>query len=236
MRRLEHIINTLDKHRLAGLQAHLLEFVNANRVALIDRVLDQRTRFLTVALENVYQSHNASAVVRSCECFGVQDVHVLECGNRFEPAGSVAQGAARWVTVHRHRGPDATSDGLQALKDSGYRLVAMSPAPGCTPLEDLPVEAPLALCIGSEEPGLSKQAVAMADLSATVPMHGFTRSLNLSVTTAIALERLSSRVRRSRVDWGLDPVEREYLRTLWLARSTAAGHRIVVRHLGSKVD
>lgn len=229
MKPLEDIINALDADTLAGLTEHLLSIVNAGRVERIDGILANRTRRLTVALENIYQSHNASAVVRSCECFGVQDMHVIESSNRFQPNKSIVQGAAKWVTLYRRRGPDATTECLQDLRDAGYRIAAMSPEPGSIPIADLPVDAPLALCFGSEEPGLSEIAKELADFSAAIPMQGFTQSLNLSVSAGIALEHLGTRLRRSRPrrEWGLIQAERERLRTLWLARSTPGGRNII---------
>ncbi|HSH41375.1 MAG TPA: RNA methyltransferase [Arenicellales bacterium] len=234
MRPLEDIINALDADALQGLTDHLLGIVNGSRVERIDAILDQRTRHLTVALENIYQPHNASAVVRSCECFGIQDLHVIESQNRFQPNKSIVQGAAKWVTLRRFRGAGATADCLQGLKRAGYRIAAMSPAPGSVPIAELPVERPLVLCIGAEEPGLSREALSLADVEARIPMQGFTRSLNLSVSAGIALEQLGARLRGSRDDWGLPAGERRRLRALWLARSTAGGRGIVARYLSGE--
>ncbi len=234
MRPLEDIINGLPSEALQGLTRHLLAIVNAQRAERIDEVLANRTRHLTVVLENLYRSHNASAVVRSCECFGIQDLHAIESDNLFQPNKSVVQGAAKWVTLHRHRGPDATTACLQGLKDSGYRIAAMNPAPDSTPIAELSVEQPLALCLGSEEPGLSETALALADVAVAIPMQGFTRSLNLSVSAGIALEQLGARLRRTRADWGLPRAGQERLRALWLARSTPAGRGIVERYLSQE--
>lgn len=231
MRPLEDIINGLDPDTLDGLTGHLLTIVNAQRTQRIDAVLANRTRQLTVVLENIYQSHNASAVVRSCECFGIQDLHAIESDHRFEPNKSIVQGAAKWVTLHRYRGANATATCLQGLKDSGYRIAALSPEPGSTPVAELAVDQPLALCLGSEEPGLSETARTLADIAVAIPMQGFTQSLNLSVTAGIALEQLGARLRRSHRAWGLTRAELERLRTLWLARSTPAGRGIVEQYL-----
>lgn len=229
MKPLEDIINALDADTLAGLTEHLQSFVNAARVKRIDGILANRTRHLTAVLENIYQSHNASAVIRSCECFGVQDMHVIESSNRFQPNKSIVQGAAKWVTLRRYKSSKATTDCLQGLKDAGYRIAAMSPGPGSIPIADLPVDAPLALCFGSEEPGLSDTAKGLADFSTAIPMQGFTQSLNLSVSAGIALEHLGARLRRSRPhrEWRLTQAERERLRALWLVRSTPGGRNII---------
>jgi len=231
MRPLEEIINALDPEELSGLTGHLLSIVNPDRVNRIDTVLDHRTRHLTVVLEDIYQTHNASAVVRSCECFGIQDLHVVESANRFQPNKSIVQGAAKWVTVRRYRNGDATARCLRGLKEAGYRIAAMDPAPDSVPIDELEVDAPLALCFGSEEPGLSDTARALAEVSVAVPMAGFTQSLNLSVCAGIALENLGNRLRRGASNWGLHQAERDRLRAFWLAGSTPAGRQIVDHHL-----
>lgn len=228
MTTLERTINDLDADAAAALARHLSEYVSPERSARIDRVLGERTRFVTVMLENVYRSHNASAVVRSCECFGVQDLHVVESSNAFDVSRGIVQGAAKWVTVHRHRESDAC---LRGLKAAGYRVVALSLEPGAVPVEQLPLDVPTVLCLGSEEPGLTRQARSLADTAAAIPMQGFTQSLNLSVTAGIALQGLTGRLRRSKADWQLAPAEQAGLRALWLARSINAGREIVHRYL-----
>lgn len=234
MKPLDEIINALDADALEHLTAYLLLFVNPDRVERIDDALSRRTRYLTVVLENIHQPRNASAVVRSCECFGIQDLHVIESSNAFQVNRNIVQGAAKWVTVHRHRGPGATRSCLQGFKRAGCRIVAMDPGPGSMPLAALPIDAPLVLCFGSEEPGLTEQVRSMADASAMIPMQGFTRSLNLSVSAGIALERIGARIRCSDRDWKLGTVEGKRLRALWLARSISAGRRIVDRYLGGR--
>jgi len=234
MKPLEDLIHDLDPERLASLTDHLRSIVNPERVERVDGVLAYRTRRITVVLEDIYQSHNASAVVRSCECFGVQDIHVVESANAFSVNSSIVQGSAKWVTLKRYRGPQATDTCLDRLAESGYRIVAMDPRANSVPIDDLPIDAPVALCFGSEEPGLSAAARRKSDLAATIPMHGFTRSLNLSVSAGIALQSLGRRFRGSQeADWALSNREQAELRALWLARSLSAGARIVQRHLES---
>lgn len=231
MRPLEAIINALEADVLEGLTGHLLTIVNSARAARIDSVLDSRTRYLTVVLENIYQTHNASAVVRSCECLGVQDIHAIESSNPFQPNKSIVQGAAKWLTLHRYRGDDSTTRCLESLKNAGYTIAAMSPEPDGLPVGELSVDAPLALCFGSEEPGLSAEARQLADVATWIPMHGFTQSLNLSVSAGIALAQLSARLYAGRAPWQLPEADRRRLRALWLARSIPAGRRIVERYI-----
>lgn len=231
MKPLERIINGLDADALSDLTGYLLSFVNSDRVARIDHILDRRTRYIVLVLENIYHPYNASAVIRSCECFGVQHIHAVESSNTFVANRAIVQGADKWVTLHRYGDGDGTRTCLRGLKDSGYRIVAMTPDPNSVPIGKLDIDSPLALCLGSEEPGLTEVALEMADIHARIPMQGFTQSLNLSVSAGIAVEQLSARIRESSRDWHLDPEERGLLRCLWLARSISAGSRIVKRYL-----
>ena len=205
-------------HR-ADLEACLAEVVLPRRLERMRAVLARRTRRLTVVFEDVYHPHNAGAVMRTAECFGVQDIHVVENEKRFRPATDVVRGAARWLTLHRYRNFD---DAAATLRERGYRLAATSVDPGSVPLEDVPVTEPLALCFGTEEVGLSSAAVAAADVLVHVPMAGFTESLNVSVTAALCLRELTTRMRRSEDDWPLSRQECDELRLTWLMEE---GHK-----------
>ncbi|MFO7999037.1 MAG: RNA methyltransferase, partial [Bacteroidales bacterium] len=149
---------------------HLSGFLTERRLERMKQVLDQRTRFLTVVLEDIYQSHNASAVLRSCECFGIQDVHIIENRNAFEVNPEVVMGASKWLDLHRYQNQDTnTADCLKELKSSGYRLVAATPHKNDCLLEDLPLEEKTALIFGTEMEGLSETALQMADGFVTIP-------------------------------------------------------------------
>jgi len=82
---------------------HLQQFVTEDKLRRIDYVIKDRTRHLTIVLEDIYQPHNASAVLRSCECFGIQDLHVIEQEKQYKPNPEIALGASQWLTIHRHK-------------------------------------------------------------------------------------------------------------------------------------
>ncbi len=195
-------------------------FVTENKREKIERVLAERTRHLTVLLEDIYQPHNAAACLRSCDCLGVQDVHVVERGHTYRPKNGVALGSEKWLTMHRYHG---AASAIETLKTHGYRLVATTPnEDGYTPAT-LPLDKPVALLFGTEEHGLSEKALAAADDTLRLPMHGFTQSYNISVTVALTLSRLTERLRESDIDWQLSEAEKSQL-TLEFYR------RIVKRH------
>ena len=213
--------------------AYLSQFVTARRRQRMDEVLAWRTRYLTVALEDVYQPHNASAVLRSCEILGIQDVHVVESTNRFRPNKGVALGAAQWLTLHHYRGQagETARCCLRQLKAQGYRVVATTLRADSVPLSKLSLDRPLVLVFGTEEEGLSREAHDLADTFLKLPMFGFTQSFNVSVTVALCLYDLTRRLRASDVPWQLAEAEKEDLKLQWLIQSATRGELLVRRFL-----
>jgi len=221
----------LESHVKEELIAFLSQFVTAQRRQRMEEVLAWRTRHITVALEDVYQPHNASAVLRSCEIFGVQDVHVVEGTNRFRPNTDVALGSSQWLTLHRYRGEVgvSTTRCLRRLKDLGYRIAATTLQEDGVPLSDLSLDRPLALVFGTEEEGLSQKAHNLADTFLQLPMFGFTQSFNVSVTVALCLHDLTRRLHVSEIPWQLNEAERRDLKLEWLIQSATRGELLVRR-------
>lgn len=211
----------------------LSEFVTPERRQRMTEVLAQRTRALTVVLEDIYQPHNASAVIRSCDLFGVQELHVIENRYRYRVNRGVTMGASRWVTLHRYREPDGenTERCIAGLRLNGFRIVATTLRPGARPIGEIDVETPIALLFGTEEHGLSDRAHDLADEFAFIPMVGFTDSFNISVSAAISLYELAPRVRRSALPWQLEAEERRLLLLDWLLKSVRRSDLHVARFL-----
>ncbi len=209
----------------------LADFVTAERRRLMAEVLAQRTRYLTVVLEDIYQPHNASACIRSCDCFGVQDVHIVEEENEYRVNRDITLGSAQWVTLHRYRdrAGESTRRCLDRLRRQGYCLVATTLRAGSVPLQELELDQKTALLFGAEETGLSPQAHEMADRQVQIPMVGFTQSLNISVSVAVTLYELTNRLRASELPWGLSEAERQDLHLTWLIQSATRGEALV-RH------
>lgn len=200
---------------------NLSQFVTNHRYNLIRNILPFRTRYLTVVLEDIYQPHNASAVLRSCDCFGIQDVHIIENLNQYTVNPDVSLGSSKWLTLHRHNSSSHnTASALQQLKTQGYRIVATTPHTEGSQLEDFNLHAgKCAFCFGTEMEGLSSTALTYADEHLKIPLYGFTESLNLSVSAALIMHYLSHQLRQSTIDWQLSQEEQAELQLEWLKKS-----------------
>ena len=180
-----------------------------------------RTRYLTVVLEDIFQPHNASAVLRSCDCFGIQDVHVIENQNQYRLNPDVTLGSDKWLTLYKYNQTDRnTREALTRLKSEGYRIVATSPHEKVTSVENFDLhKGKAALVFGTELTGLSDEAISMADEFITIPMVGFTESLNISVTVAIVLYELTKRLKKTDIPWQLTQTEINQLKVQWIKNS-----------------
>ncbi len=208
-----------------SLYADASNLISDNKRDLFDRLAPLRTRHLAVALEDIYQSHNAAAVLRSCDCFGVQDVHVVEANNAFNPAGDVAVGSSKWVDYYSY--PD-TPSAYARLRSLGYRIVATTPHNDDTLINDLDISQPTVLVFGTELTGLSQQAIDLADAYVKIPMFGFTESFNISVCAALSLFALTSRLRASSdIHWQLSPEEILDLKLHWCSQAIRDGEQVL---------
>lgn len=207
---------------------HLSQFVTAKRLELFHSVLDNRTRYITVLLEDIYQSHNASAVMRTCDCTGIQDIHVVEERNEYEVNPDVALGSNQWLSIHNYnRGKENIVEAVGALKKKGYRIVATTPnQEGITP-ETFDLEkGKAALLFGTELNGLSDKALELADEHIQIPMVGFTESYNISVSAAITLYQLRGRLTATDLDWRIGENEKIIILRDWLRTSIKMSEQI----------
>lgn len=198
-----------------------------NRKERFLEVLANRTKHFTVAVEDVFQLHNTSAVMRSCEVFGIQELNVIEerFGKRIDK--QIAMGAQKWVDINRH---DSVSGCISSLKEQGYQIIATTPHEKDGVLEDFDISKPSALFFGTEKEGLSEEVMQKADGFLKIPMVGFTESLNISVSAAIIIQDLTNRLRRSNIDWKLTDAEILEKRLDWARKSIKDIKRIEARY------
>jgi tRNA (guanosine-2'-O-)-methyltransferase len=202
------------------LSNHLAQFVSDHKKEFVDRVLNERTRYVTIVLENIYQSQNASATLRTSECLGLQEVHIVENTAKYHLNIRVLKGADKWLELHRYRTPGVnnTEACFTKLKSEGYRIFVADPAEDGVSIEELSANQKIALVFGNELRGVSAYAVENADGKIRIPMYGFTESLNISVSVAICLSTLMKKLRESGVDFHLREEEKRLIKLEWFKK------------------
>ena len=214
---------------------YLKGFMSDRRVQRFDEVIAMRSDYMRVVLENVYQAHNASAVVRSCDCFGIQHVHFIENRNRMKLSDDVAMGSSNWLSIHRHNEKENnTVETLQDLKNAGYRIIATTPHKDDFTPDTLPIDQKIALVFGTEIDGISPEVVQMADGFVKIPMYGFTESFNISVSAAICMYALSSRIRAEVPNHLLSEEEKTDIYLDWLKCSVEKSDALIQNYLKQK--
>lgn len=209
-------------------------FLTGERIQTLRRTLAMRTRYMTILTENTFHPQNASALVRHCEAFGVQDLHTVETMCRFDPSVNIVRGTDKWIDIIRH---DSTEEAIASLKASGYRIVATTPhRESCTP-ETFDVEnGRFCLVFGTEHAGVSPQIISAADEFLRIPMCGMVESLNVSASAAILIYMLSQRMRLSDVAWRLSEAECSEVMFRWVMSSVRDARRILERRFGAEAE
>ena len=202
------------------LLTYLEGFVTDKRKNLFRNILQDRTRHFTVVLEDIYQQHNASAVIRSCDIFGIQDIHVIENKYKSKVSKNIAKGSQKWLSFHNYKeDTNNTLECLNTLKSKGYQIIATSPHNNSSILHDFDISKKSAFVFGVEKTGVSDLVINNADGILKIPMVGFTESLNISVAAAIILENLTFKLRNSSVDWALTNEEQKILYASWIEKT-----------------
>ena len=206
---------------------YLQNFITEERKQRFSEIISQRTNHFTVAMEDVFQMHNTSAVVRTCEVFGVQQAHSIEgrYGKRLDE--KIAMGAQKWVDVFRY---DDTQKCIDTLREKGYQIVATTPHKDAYLLNDFDISKKSAFFFGTEKEGLSEKVLAQADTYLKIPMVGITESLNISVAVAIVLQQLTDKLRRSNIKWQLTDEERYNVLEQWTKISVRNVNDVIKRY------
>jgi tRNA (guanosine-2'-O-)-methyltransferase len=207
------------------IQSELLKYLSPHitpeRLNLFNRVIEQRTKYITVVLEDIYQSQNASAVLRSCDCFGIQDVHIIENRNEFKLDTEVSLGSSKWLNLIKYNEEANNSlAAIRKLKSEGYKIVATTPHTNDQELPNYDITSgKTALVFGSEKPGISEIIMNEADEFLKIPMFGFTESFNISVSAAIVLYHLTDKLHNSDVNWELTEKEKIEIKIEWIKKT-----------------
>ena len=210
-----------------ALLKYLQTYLTERRKELFKKVLSERTRHFTVATEDVYQLHNTSAVMRTCDVFGIQDLHVVEerLGKRVDK--EIAMGAQKWVSLKRYH---SINECIKNLRKDGYQIIATTPHDNSTMLHDFDVSKKSAFFFGKESDGLSDTVLNGADGFLKIPMYGFTESLNISVSVAIILQSVVSKMKQSDVNWQLSEAEKLEIEMEWMKKTIKSSKEIIERY------
>ena len=208
--------------------AYMSGFLTEERVAVLRRTLASRTRYMTILTENTFHPQNASALVRHCEAFGLQDLHTVETVCKFNPNVNIVRGTDKWVDITRH---ESTAEAIASLKGAGYRLVATTPhRESCTPETFDVAKGPFCLVFGTEHAGVSDEIIEAADEYLRIPMCGMVESLNVSASAAILIYMLSQRMRLTpSIDWALGEDDAREMLFRWIMVAVKDSQRILER-------
>lgn len=213
---------TVDEKVLAA----FYNIVSESKQEMYDRIASERTRYVAVVMENILKDHNASAIMRNCDCFGIQNLHTIEKNVDYVVQREIAKGASNWIDLHSHStGENPGLECIEGLKKQGYQIVCTSPHTDQT-IEDIPLDQPIALVFGTEVHGISEDILEVADHTIRLPMYGFTESFNVSVSAALSLNTLRNRLSNSNIDWNLSHEEQVQLKIRWCAQIIRDGSAV----------
>ena len=212
---------------------YLESYLTTRRNFLFDKVLSYRTRHFTIVAEDTYQDHNASALIRSCDCFGIQDLHIIEEINKYRLAKGMTQGAEKWVNLHYYSEyEDNTQTCIDQLRHQGYTIVATTPHKDDCHIDEYDISKKTAFFFGKEKTGLSQTILDQADDFVKIPLYGFSESFNVSVSAALLLKSLTDKLRNSKsIKWKLSKEELTELKIDWCLKTIQNAEQIAARYM-----
>lgn len=211
----------------------LKEFVLPERILTFQKVLSQRTRYISLLIENIYQTHNASAILRTAEALGIQDLYIYERKNHFNPNEEISMGAHKWLNIKKYNeNEQSVPEIISKLKNKGYRIVATALHDNAYDIEHIDLnKGKILFLFGTEKEGLTTEIKNQADEFVKIPMFGFTESFNVSVSVGIVLYSVIRKLQKSNINYKLTEEERETLMVEWLAKSIPLGEKVLERIL-----
>ena len=215
---------------------YLRNFVTDDKNELFDRLIQERTDYVRIVMEDLYQSHNQSAVMRTADCLGIQHVHLIENRNVYDETSTVSRGAREWLSLHRHNERENnTLATIGFLREQGYRIIATTPHTHDVCIDELDLaKGKMAFFFGTELTGLSSTVLEEADEFVKIPMYGFTESLNVSVAAALVMYSIVQRLRDGNLVWRLSPEQRDEILWQWYNKTVKAADEILERFCEEK--
>lgn len=222
----------INTDRLEQETEFLSELMLPERFEVIKSVVRNRTNYITVCLENIFHGQNASAIIRSCEAFGIQNIHVIENQCHFRPNVNIVKGSDKWLDIHRHNEDNATLNLIKQLRKEGYRIAVTSPHINGVSANNYDVtNGKVAVFLGTEKQGVSQTLIDNADDFIKVDMFGFVESLNVSVCGAIVINSLVESLHNSDIDWRLTEQEQTIMLNRWMKKSVRDSESIIKNRL-----
>lgn len=208
------------------------QFMSGHKIDLFEQKVLDRTRHFTLVLEDLFHPHNASAILRTCDCMGIQDVHMIENNHQFKNEKDISLGSRKWLNIQRYNDSDLSSPScINQLKEKGYTIAVLSPHHNDVTIDQYPVENKTAFILGAEKHGLTEYSLNNADYHVKVPMHGFTESYNVSITAALSMYEMTQRMRSSSLDWHLSSEEQWRVKLSWTLRTIRSSRDIVKKYV-----
>lgn len=207
---------------------YLSNFIVEGRKQKLEEIASQRTRHISVVLEDLFHEHNASAVIRTCECMGIQDVHIIENEYEYNVNPDIVLGSSKWVDLIRYnKAKNNSLECISKLKSEGYQIVATSLNEKSISLYDLDISKKTAIVFGREKRGISDIVKQEADVFIKIPMYGFTESFNISVSAGIALSFIKQKLLTENINWQLSEVELFELLAKWSKQSVKQSEKLI---------
>ena len=232
-------IKTLEKEFRNKALTELESLLTPNRKKRFDEVLNGRTDYMSIVLEDIYNPQNANAVIRSCDCFGIQNVHIIEDRNIHEERNETSKGAEKWLNINFYNTPHVNNrmNCVKQLKSEGYRIVSAMPHKQGVNLDVFDVtKGKFAIVLGNELHGVSNEIAELSDEYINIPMYGFTESLNLSVAGALCMHHLRLQMENKLDDWLIRGDALLNLRLLWVINSVGNGDFMLKRMYEDYLD
>lgn len=226
--------NEIDKTMASQeeLLSYLKTYMTPERINLIEKNVLLRTRYISVILEDIKNPQNANAIIRTCDGFGIQDVHIVENAHTFDIRSKVTKGADKWLSLHKYDGELAIDKAIKKTRADGYRILATTPHKTSKSIDDVDVsQGKIALLFGTEREGISKRAIELADEFVHIPMVGFTESFNVSTTVAMCLKTLRDKLVREDITWQLSGNEQKELLFNWAKLSVRSAEDLIQYYL-----
>ncbi|MDE2988205.1 MAG: RNA methyltransferase [Chloroflexota bacterium] len=190
--------------------------ITERRLARMREVLERRHDDLVVVLENIHDAHNASAILRSCDAFGVGRIALVYNNQEFpEISGGVAAKVEKWLQIDRY---ESAEECVSELRSEGIRVYATQLTDDAQDYLSADFNGPSAIVLGNEHAGCSAEMLALADGALIVPMVGFVQSLNVSVAAAVILSEMARQRRGAQPAWTARKAE---LERSWIDRESS---------------